>query len=200
MDGLTEARAETFEITGVNDIHSAAYKREFRKIINREHLNEDHLHPQVRKTCFAIIENREAVDGWHAKLDQHQKMQWNSPDAVLRHWKATLPPSLKPQKRTREEPDPSGVLADMAEHAAKDAKDAGAFDDTIPFGDPRVEELEAENERLKAEISELNDVIEHLRAKLAETGAGPAPKPDRAKKVKVTVGKKGDGIITGILG
>jgi hypothetical protein len=166
LDALTEARSEAAEVIGSNDIKSAAYKKAIREILNREKLNEEHLHPQVRKSCWAIIENRAAIEQWREKLQPHEKMLWNSPDAVLRHWKASLPPSLKPTPRTRENPDPSGMLGDLADGAAKDAIEGGAFNDSLNF--ERVAELEAQIERLKAEVAELNETVENLMGEIEQ--------------------------------
>jgi hypothetical protein len=146
-ESLMMARTEAFEIGGTNDLKSYSYKKVFREIITRERLDEKTLHSQTRKALFAVMENLPAIVNWREKLEPHQLAAWNSPDAVLRHWKATFPAPLKAPKPTKESPDPTGMLSDLAEHAVKD--DLDAKDLEIVRLKQKIIALVQENNRLR---------------------------------------------------
>jgi hypothetical protein len=68
-------------------------------------------HPQFKKLdgttvnqCHELYKNREAIINWRATLADNERMQWNYPETVLRHWKARTqtPKEKKPSKRNEQ--------------------------------------------------------------------------------------------------
>jgi hypothetical protein len=85
-EGLAEWRDAALELTGSQDMDTPAYRAAFAAAVPR--------YPQLAKIAkdkaersYAIWmwENHEALEGWHAGLDDKQRRRWNHPRTVWNH-------------------------------------------------------------------------------------------------------------------
>lgn len=145
-----------------------AYNLAFGEMLKRYKL--DTMDKMTRSHLLNCMDNHGAIETWRATLAENQRLQWNHPSTVYRHWKkATEPKEEKEAKHKK-------VRDDHVEDIARDHEIALAkieeleeklheqeFDAADDDLQTRYAQLQSKYEQVQAENARLKRLVEKLR-------------------------------------
>src|SRR5215211_4278698 len=95
-EAICAARDEACEVSNSkvpvkgDKSRSSRYNKAFSTILVREKLDSNHLRRTTRNQLFVIAEKLPAIEAWRNNLRLEERERYNSPAAVLEHWKKTF--------------------------------------------------------------------------------------------------------------
>jgi hypothetical protein len=154
---MMDAREETFDKLGTNRDDTLAFRREFGAILHREKLHdEDPGGPDkgTRSLLVKIMQREAEVLKWHAELPKGERLAWNHPSSIWRHFDKEEKTALAKEKSnpitgpTKQE---EAVVVEDTQVRVLQARDA------------KIESLRDDNRNLHATIDRLNAEVIKLR-------------------------------------
>jgi hypothetical protein len=160
-ESMVEAHAEATETLGTNRTDNLAFRREFGEILRREKLHDENGGPDktTRSFLLKIMDRQAEVIAWHASLPKGERMAWNHPSSIWRHFDKELPKQAKP-KASKTTGLTSAEEAQCVENAQiealqkRDEKIAG-LRETIREHQLTINRLNAEAVRLRSVIADM---------------------------------------------
>jgi hypothetical protein len=121
-EAIQAHREEAMNEAGTNAPEGSAYNKAFGARLKAYGL--DDFDESDRKRLFDVMDNRAAIEEWGSALTRSQKLAWNHPTTVWRHWKAstTAPKPREPTRASKQQEANVALeteIAGLKEHIAE---------------------------------------------------------------------------------